>query len=573
MHDATYKLASENLPPPVVRSHVSLLFTWGEAVRALALREGQSIVVGRAEPATFVINDRSLSRTHARLSLRDGGVTLEDLGSTNGSSINGARVQKVLLNEGDVAQLGTIELRIATRVSTSSAADLGVSHADFMRRLTDELQRARQFGGAVSVVALRADEHVSGWAAIRLAVRPVDRICCFAPTLLVVLLLESDAQVVSAWVDRLRRSSKQSWTAGAATYPALACGAEELVSRALAALHAARSATTLLASPAQPEHADAPLILSPAMRRLYELVARAARTTLPVLVVGETGTGKELVAHAVHNRSSRAKAPFKALNCATIPATLIESVLFGHERGAFTGADKQVQGVFEQAHGGTVFLDEVGELSAQAQAALLRVLEQRSIVRVGGAREIEVDVRVVAATHRDLAAMVAVGTFREDLMFRLDALSLRVPPLRERQEEIVPLAELFLARARTQWGASAQRLSEDAVEALVAFGWPGNVRQLKNAIERAVTVCTGTVVELEDLPEQVWAEPGAAPAPTGEAGQRSLPDRVRDFEVGLIRAAMAKAHGNQAQAARILGVPRRTLANKVHAYGLVEPWV
>lgn len=316
------------------------------------------------------------------------------------------------------------------------------------------------------------------------------------------------------------------------------------------------------------------LIISASMRRLYDVVARAACAPLPVLVVGETGAGKELIARAVHEHSSRHAAPFKTLNCATIPANLIESVLFGHERGSFTGADRQTLGVFEQAQGGTIFLDEVGELSPQAQAALLRVLELRRVVRVGGTREIELDVRVVAATHRDLAAMVRAGTFREDLMFRLDALSLSVPPLRERREEILPLAELFLARSRARWSPPARRFSTEAQEALVSYTWPGNVRQLKNAVERAAVVCAAEVIDVQDLPRQLWPGCGAS---TGHSeseprveGSRSLPERVRAFEIALIREALTTARGNQAHAARLLGVPRRTLAHKVHAYDLIR---
>jgi DNA-binding NtrC family response regulator len=344
----------------------------------------------------------------------------------------------------------------------------------------------------------------------------------------------------------------------------------------LDACHALAPGSLVAAEPAIREAQDGPLLLSPSMLRLYDVVGRAARTTLPVLIQGETGSGKELVARALHDKSPRAKAPFKPLNCATIPANLLESVLFGHERGAFTGAERQAQGVFEQALGGTVFLDEVGELSLHAQAALLRVLEQRRVVRLGGTKEIEVDIRVVAATHRDLAGMVRAGVFRADLMFRLDALTLQVPPLRERREDILPLAALFLVRARALWGSNAERLSEDANEALSAYAWPGNVRQLKNVIERAVIVASGARIDLEDLPQQVWAEPSGPiwPLATGVErpadGFRSLPDRVREFEMSIIRDALERAHGNQTQAARMLGVPRRTLSNKVHAYGMIS---
>lgn len=313
------------------------------------------------------------------------------------------------------------------------------------------------------------------------------------------------------------------------------------------------------------------VVRSLSMHRLYGLVSRAARTTLPVLILGETGSGKELVARAVHENSPRAKGPFKAINCATLPVNLVESTLFGHERGSFTGADRRAAGLFEQAKGGSVFLDEIGELAPHAQAALLRVLELGRAVRVGGTEEVEVDVRVIAATHRDLDAMATAGEFREDLLFRLDAVSLRVPPLRERREEIGPLAELFLKAAQQRWNGIASSFSAEALVALDAYGWPGNVRQLKNVIERAAALCAHDVIQLADL--QLAPRVGVL-SESIESDRRkqglSLPARVRMYEIGLIRSALEQARGNRTVAARLLDVPRRTLTHKVRAYGLIE---
>lgn len=314
-----------------------------------------------------------------------------------------------------------------------------------------------------------------------------------------------------------------------------------------------------------------PLIRSASMRELYELVARVAPTPLSVLVRGETGSGKELIAHAVHARSPRRAAPFKVLNCAAIPASLVESALFGHERGAFTGAERQIQGVFEQARGGTVFLDEIGELAPQAQAALLRVLEEGHIVRVGGCCEIPIDARVVAATHRDLEAMVAEGAFRQDLLFRIDAFALQVPPLRERKEEIIPLAELFRQRVCHHGGAPPPRhISSEAAHALLTYHWPGNVRQLKNAIERACAVCAGDSIRAEHLPEPLSGQRKSAlrAAPLATEGAPTLPERLRAFERELLREALREARGNRTQAARALGIPRRTLTHKLQSHGL-----
>jgi two-component system response regulator AtoC len=305
---------------------------------------------------------------------------------------------------------------------------------------------------------------------------------------------------------------------------------------------------------------------------VYALLDRAARTTIPVLVLGETGSGKESIAQAVHTRSARAARPFKAINCAALPATLLSSTLFGHERGAFTGADRQTLGLLEQTHTGTLFLDEVGELSLEAQAALLRVLETGTLSRVGGQLDIAIDVRIVAATHRDLEQLVTQGTFRQDLLYRLDAFALRVPPLRERVEDISALAIHFLAHARGRWGTSARGFSDAALMALEHHSWPGNVRQLRNVVERAAAVTRSEKIELDDLPDELLATRSErrADAVANQRNDGSFPIRVRRFEESLLRDALGRAHGNQTEAARLLGLPRRTLTNKVHAYGLLD---
>lgn len=568
---ATYEVDPVRTPP--LGGHVSLLFSWANSeVRAFAVRENQAFVVGRAEPADWILDDRSLSRTHARLSLRGGVVTLEDLGSTNGCFSNGQRIQTVELAEGEVVLLGRVELRLCSQASLQDQMDT-LSHAAFLRCLSDELVRVRRFGRAVSVVAIKHSEDTALLERLTHGARPLDRICVYAPRVTLVLLPEQDGEAARRWLDGIEWPGRSSVRAGVATFPVLPASAEGLISAALNAGYKAPAGQWIEAERSKPAPDSPVVIASPCMQRLYDLVDRAARTSLPALIQGETGSGKELVARALHDKGPRAKGLFKALNCATIPAGLLESVLFGHERGAFTGAEKQVQGVFEQAQGGTVFLDEVGELAMPAQAALLRVLEMRCLIRVGGTREIGIDARVIAATHRDLGAMVQAGTFRQDLMFRLDALTLRVPPLRERREEILPLAEKFLERARQDWGSLAMHLSPDAADALVTYRWPGNVRQLKNVMERAAVVCAGESIALEDLPEHIWMDSDeslpVSTIPVADGGFRALPDRIREFEISILREALAKAAGNQAQAARMLGVPRRTLANKAHAYGLI----
>jgi len=397
MTEATYKFSPARADT-TARSHASLVFVWGDHVHAVALREGQALVVGRSEPAQVILDERSLSRTHARLSMREGRVSLQDLDSTNGTTINGHAIREAFVTESDSVQLGSVELRVTGLAPAESRAQW-VSQADWMGRVEAELARVRTFGRTFAMVAVRTlggDVHA-------LPLRAVDLACHYAPGITLVLMAEARPPELAAWMEALRQSGGEAKAVGAALAPEHGASAEALLAVALDAARRAKFGGALELAEVCPERRDlaGPVVLSPNMARLYETAARAARTNMPVLVFGETGSGKELVAQAVHRRSPREKGPFKALNCATIPGNLIESVLFGHEKGAFTGADKQTAGVFEQAHGGTVFLDEVGELSEKAQAALLRVLETRRVTRVGSAKEIAVDVRVIVSPRAD----------------------------------------------------------------------------------------------------------------------------------------------------------------------------
>ncbi|HWU87534.1 MAG TPA: sigma-54 dependent transcriptional regulator, partial [Kofleriaceae bacterium] len=322
---------------------------------------------------------------------------------------------------------------------------------------------------------------------------------------------------------------------------------------------------------------DAPgvVVKNAAMKQVMAMVKRLAQSTIAVLIHGETGTGKEVVARAIHEGGPRKKQPLRCINCAAIPGTLIESVLFGHEQGAFTSADKSARGIFEQANGGTVLLDEIGELAASAQAALLRVLETKKVMRVGGDKEIDVDVRVIAATHRDLEAMVEAGRFRQDLLFRLNTMTLRIPPLRERVDEIRPLAERFLKEARRQAGADVRSIDPQALAALEHYPWPGNVRELRNVIERAVVLCEGTSITLAELTERVRGglrasapDEGAAEGAEGPEPAGDYKEHVRRFEVDLILRALRKHNGNQTEAAKALNLPLRTLVHKIQTYGI-----
>ncbi|MCA9664774.1 MAG: sigma-54-dependent Fis family transcriptional regulator [Myxococcales bacterium] len=314
---------------------------------------------------------------------------------------------------------------------------------------------------------------------------------------------------------------------------------------------------------AKPE--DEPVIASATMRQVYGLIERVATSSIPVLIRGETGTGKELVARAIHQRSRRGGAALRCLNCGAIPEQLVESALFGYEKGAFTGADKMRIGVFEAADGGTVFLDEIGELSAQAQVALLRVLETRRLTRVGGIREIEVDVRVVTATHRDLAAMCEQGTFRPDLLYRLNTMLLELPPLRERPEEIPALVERFIRAANAANQRRVEGIDDAALERLVAYRWPGNVRELRNAVERAVVLAQGATITVDDLPSTLTCQASSRASQDAPLGFRA---QVQRFEIALLQSALDASDGSVSAAARLLDMPRRTLTKKKRDYDL-----
>jgi len=324
-----------------------------------------------------------------------------------------------------------------------------------------------------------------------------------------------------------------------------------------------------------PSHAPDIIIDDPQMRHLHELAARVAASRINVLVLGETGTGKELLAETIHRCSGRARETFLCLNCAAITESLLEGELFGHERGAFTGAHQAKAGLLESASGGTLFLDEVGEMSAATQAKLLRVLETRQVIRVGSNKARPIDVRLVSATNRELAAEVDLGRFRRDLYFRLNTLTLRIPPLRERKSEIAPLARRFITLLSQAGSLPEPLITAAAIEQLERYSWPGNVRELRNVIERAL-VFSGSQLDVEHLTFEV-AQPAspcqpasAAPplqAPSGTPIQREL----AELERSRILEALERLGGNQTRAAAELGISRRTLLKRLDRYGAARP--
>jgi DNA-binding NtrC family response regulator len=308
---------------------------------------------------------------------------------------------------------------------------------------------------------------------------------------------------------------------------------------------------------------------SAAMRDVVAIVERAAQSQATLLLLGESGSGKEVLARHVHAKSSRAGGPFVAVNCATLSKELLESELFGHEKGAFTGAVKSKPGRIEQAEGGSLFLDEIGELDPAIQAKLLRVLQEREFERVGGTRTIGADVRVVCATHRDLGRAIREGRFREDLYYRINIVTVRVPPLRERREDTGPLLDHFVARHCREAGRAKLVISDETRRALLVYSWPGNVRELANVVERLVVLCQGDHAGLEDLPEEIRDQTSASTAGTAVPGVAVLPgdapipsfhDAVREAKRRILRDALDRADNVQTRAAKLLGLTQPYMA-------------
>src|SRR5215472_15966119 len=297
------------------------------------------------------------------------------------------------------------------------------------------------------------------------------------------------------------------------------------------------------------------------MKQVYEQVAQVAHTNTTVLIRGESGTGKELIAHAIHYNSLRAKKPFIKVSCAALPETLIESELFGYEKGAFTGAQVRKKGRFEMAEGGTLFLDEIGDLNLSTQVKLLRVLQEREFERLGGTETIKANVRLIAATNKELEKAIGEGAFREDLYYRLNVFAIFVPPLRERKPDVLLLADHFLEKYALEHGKNIKRISTPAIDMLMSYHWPGNVRELENVVERATLVCEGNVIHGYHLPPTLQTAEGS-----GTVTKMSLDQAVSSFEKDLIQDALKTARGNRARAARLLDTTERILGYKVKKY-------
>jgi len=579
------------------QGQAALLIYHRDGVQTVPLREERPVVIGRSAPADVAIRDTSLSRQHACVELIEGKIWIEDLASTNGTWIHGKRITREMVEPGSELSLGAVTASVHALAPVEGDEQFG--HDAFQRELTAEARRAGTFDRRLTLLMLRTARRdhggLSRWFAhVRSQLRSFERIALYSPDTVEVLLPELGEEDAKRRARALVLASEP-LVCGLGVFPDHAGSDGELLEVTRAALRRATLADQISVaprtlSPKQPApQADqvGMVIRSPAMKKLYVTVERLGASVIPVLLLGETGTGKEVVTRAIHDGGKRHNRPLICVNCAAIPDQLVESTLFGHEKGSFTGADRRAKGVFESADGGTVMLDEVGELPAQAQAALLRVLETKSFSRVGSNKEQEVDVRVIAATHRDLESMTTTGAFREDLYYRLNTMTLPIPPLRERTEEIEPLARHFIGVANEANECQVKDLTPQALDLLMRHDWPGNVRELRNAMERAVVLAYDMPIEVEDLPDRVRkldAYPtsdtkGSASGTTFELhalqrgtydGEINLRSELQRIEHEMIRRALKQARWDRKAAASRLGLPLRTLARKIKDLGIDE---
>jgi DNA-binding NtrC family response regulator len=556
----------------------------GDTITVHDLPERGRIAVGRGEDVDVRLSDPGASARHCILHVEGGRVTIEDLGSRNGTEIRGQRIEvgeRVSLATGESARVAGAVL-LVQRKNRQLQQRRALPHGYFELRLGEECLLAQNDSEAAFAIArldLEGGVDADGFAKTATELlRASDILGTYAPDAYEILLRRTSPEEAVRVLDPLFQKLKQLGAgprAAFAHFPADGRTAHALIERACARLRPAPGAS---APPGV-------VVLDPRMLEVYRLAEKAASRDINVLILGETGVGKEILAETIHRRSKRADKPFLRLNSGGLSESLRESELFGYERGAFTDAKMAKPGLLEMADGGTVFFDEIGEMSASIQAMLLRAIESKQVMRVGGQRPRTIDVRFVAATNRDLVQEIREKRFRSDLYYRLNGISLEIPPLRERRLEIQPLAEAFLAQLSGD-AAHAPRLSEEAAALLTSHAWDGNVRELHNVIDRALLLCDGDTIEPEHLPLETLGRVAPSAPAVGEveeiwsgeeagADAMSTPARPLDAEARAERdrivAALRAEGGNQSRAARRLGISRSTLMTRLDDLGIQRP--
>jgi two-component system, NtrC family, response regulator AtoC len=541
------------------------------------LQPGTSLLIGRAEDAPVRLLDPQASRHHACLHVA-AVVEIEDLGSANGTRVRDRLIPahtRIPVEPGEAATIGDTVLTLQKRLPDRRARQ-PQSHAAFEGRLIEECARAEATQGGLGVLRLRLPGAASCDAIVILmngVLRPGDVLASFGPRELEVLFPDSDAAQVRALTASLLgalEGAGEPVRSGLALFPSDGTSPQALLSAA--------NNGVLGGPPGGPRGAEAAgaVVRNAAMRALYAMAERAARSPINVLILGETGVGKEVLAQTLAAGCGKSGRGLVSINCAALAETLLESELFGHEKGAFTGATQAKPGLLEAASGGSVFLDEIGEMSLALQAKLLRVIESQEVLRVGSTTPRPIKVRFVAATNRDLEEEVSARSFRSDLYFRLNGLVLTVPPLRERVDEIEPLARHFVGLAARQLGRPAPEIDGEALRLLRLYAWPGNIRELRNVMERAVLLCDDDRIGPDQLPNDQLESSRSGAALLHRrlvAGGREIAwrDRVGAGEREAIVEALSRCGGNQTRAAELLGMPRRTFCARLREYNILRP--
>ena len=527
-----------------------------------------TLVIGRSRGCDIPVDDGSVSRRHAMLRLIDGAITITDLESANGTRVRDTWLEPGVaesLNRGESVRLGSAV--VIVQDGNPSAAIRLLPRDYFESRVKEECHASARSRRPFTVFRITLDRELADDQALRAvgpALRASDTLGRWSGRELCVMvrgLTGSESGEISGRLLEAVENANASCRVGLASWPKDGTSHLELLS----------------AAGGDEVRAD-DVVFGRHMEVLLTSMDRVALSDLTILLIGETGSGKEILAERVHRRSHRSSGPFLRLNCAALTDSLLESELFGHEKGAFTGADREKRGLLESANGGTVFLDEIGELSASIQVKLLRVLEERKVRRVGGLEAQDIDVRFVAATNRWLETEIERGTFRQDLYYRLMGARFQVPPLRDRTDEIVPLAELFLRKHAARSGTSVLELSPAAMRVLTTYQWPGNVRELRNLVEFSAVLCDGPTICPHHLPaERMRAVPRRLPSRANmEPADNDAPTVVMfsaKSQIGRadLVEALARHDGNQSKAAAELGIHRRTLMRKMDSLGIPRP--
>lgn len=573
-----------------------LLAVGAQSAAPVPLPRHGEISVGSSAGVDVRLADEGVAPLHARLVAAAGEVRIHH--EQGQALLNGKEIDSgSLLSAGDVIEVGAARLIVHSEPISQRAPQL-LPKDRLVSRLQEESERALRYERTLSVVLVKLGEAPVPRDAVELLLRGAFRssdIVGWANARELVAILPETGEAARIPAQRLARNLAQRGLAPRVGFACLrqdGCSADTLLAGAKAAADAALDESVATVADAVQElriGARRVLVLDPKLRQLYELIAKLATGGLPVLIMGETGVGKEIAVSALHAWSPRAAQPLVAINCAAVPASLLESELFGYERGAFTGASMSTPGLLETGSGGTVLLDEIGECPIDAQAKLLRVLETKRMARVGARKEREIDVRIVAATNRRLEAEIERGRFRQDLFFRLNAATIFIPPLRDRPLEIPVLARLFMTEACQTMGRSCPAFSNAALRRLQTYRWPGNVRELRNAMEYVATAAAGSVVEAQDLPDSLGVAPRGEPArsvehepkPGAASGEpelqlargekrrfRPLYEEIRELERTRMVEALEAASGVKARAAELIGMPLRTFATKLKEHGL-----